>query len=224
MDSTNRRNNRKWQVLCWNIRGINSSNKWSAVKSKINESACDIVCLQETKRASFDQAYVKNFCPPSFDRFEYAPSTGASGGRIIAWKSSKFSAHVVFKSSFAISIECTSVISCDTWILTNVYAPCTSEDMQSFLDWFKNIAMPDDMDWLIIGDFNLIRKQTDRNKPGDNIQDMLKFNNAISYLRLEELRLTGQKFTWTNKQESPLLERLDWHLGLLPTQDHLYQL
>jgi hypothetical protein len=36
------------------------------------------------KRASFDQAYVKNFCPPSFDRFEYAPSTGASGGFIIA--------------------------------------------------------------------------------------------------------------------------------------------
>jgi exonuclease III len=84
MDSTNRRNNRKWRVLSWNIRGINSSNKWSAAKSKINESACDIVCLQEKKRASFDQAYVKNFYPPSFDRFEYAPSTGASGGFIIA--------------------------------------------------------------------------------------------------------------------------------------------
>jgi hypothetical protein len=102
---------------------------------------------------------------------------------------------VVFQSSFAISIECTSVISGDTWILTNVYAPCTPKGRQSFLDWFKNIDMPDDMDWLIIGDFNLIRKQTYRNKHGGNIQDMLNFNDAISYLRLEELRLTGQKFT-----------------------------
>jgi hypothetical protein len=106
--------------------------------------------------------------------------------------------------SFAISIECSSIISDDTWILTNVYAPCTSEGRQSFLDWFKNIDMPDGMDWLIIGDFNLTRKQIDRNKPGGNIQDWL-----INYLRLEELRLTGQKFTWTNKQESPLLEMLD---------------
>jgi hypothetical protein len=27
---------------------------------------------------------------------------------------------------------------------------------------------------------------------------------------LEKLRLHGNKFTWTNKQKSPLLERLDW--------------
>jgi hypothetical protein len=39
---------------------------------------------------------------------------------------------------------------------------------------------------------------------------MLKFNAAISNLRLEELQLIGNKFTWTNKQDMPLLERLDW--------------
>jgi hypothetical protein len=47
-------------------------------------------------------------------------------------------------------------------------------------------------------------------KPGGNIQDMLKFNTAINNLRLEELQLVGNKFTWTNKQDNPLLERLDW--------------
>jgi endonuclease/exonuclease/phosphatase family metal-dependent hydrolase len=36
------------------------------------------------------------------------------------------------------------------------------------------------------------------------------FNAAISNLRVEELNLLGNKFTWTNKQVSPLLERLDW--------------
>jgi hypothetical protein len=56
------------------------------------------------------------------------------------------------------------------------------------------------IDWLIIGDFNLIRRASDRNKPGGNIQDMLKFNAAISNLRLEELQLVDNKFTWTNKQ------------------------
>jgi hypothetical protein len=45
--------------------------------------------------------------------------------------------------------------------------------------------MPDDTYWLIIGDFDLIRQQSDRNKSGGNIQDMLNFNDAIIYLILE---------------------------------------
>lgn len=38
----------------------------------------------------------------------------------------------------------------------------------------------------------------------------LLFNEAISKLGLVELPLKGKRFTWTNKQFSPLLERLDW--------------
>jgi hypothetical protein len=61
-----------------------------------------------------------------------------------------------------------------------------------------------------VGDLNLIRRSSDRNKPGGNVHDMLRFNAAISNLWLKELKLYGNKYTWTNKQESPLLERLDW--------------
>jgi hypothetical protein len=39
---------------------------------------------------------------------------------------------------------------------------------------------------------------------------MFLFNDAISTLGLVELPLKGKRFTWTNKQRSPLLERLDW--------------
>jgi hypothetical protein len=40
--------------------------------------------------------------------------------------------------------------------------------------------MHDDMDWLIVGDFNFIRKPSDRNKEGGEVNDMLMFNEAIS--------------------------------------------
>jgi hypothetical protein len=62
----------------------------------------------------------------------------------------------------------------------------------------------------VVGDFNLLRKPDDRNRPGGNISEMLEFNAAISNQRLEELKLYGTKYIWTNKQLSPLLERLDW--------------
>jgi hypothetical protein len=42
------------------------------------------------------------------------------------------------------------------------------------------------------------------------VQEMMHFNEVISNQRLEELKLNGNKFTWTNKQSSPLLKRLDW--------------
>jgi exonuclease III len=87
---------RAWHILCWNIRGINAEAKWDAVKSKINESACDIICLQETKREFFDSNYVKNFFPVQFDNFEFIPSIGASGGSIIVWNGSKFTGLLAF--------------------------------------------------------------------------------------------------------------------------------
>jgi hypothetical protein len=36
------------------------------------------------------------------------------------------------------------------------------------------------------------------------------FNEAISALGLIKLPLKGKRFTWSNKQHPPLLERLDW--------------
>ena len=107
MDSTNC--NRSWNVLCWNIRGINADNKWESIRNKITESKCDIISIQETKREFFYLTYIRNFCPRSFDNFCFIPSVGASGGILIVWKSSIFSGHEVFQNRFAISMEFSSI-------------------------------------------------------------------------------------------------------------------
>jgi hypothetical protein len=66
---------------------------------------CDIVCLQETKKEAFDAAFIRKICPATFDRFELLPSVGASGGILIAWKSSVFDGQQVFVNEFAISVQ-----------------------------------------------------------------------------------------------------------------------
>jgi hypothetical protein len=70
--------------------------------------------------------------------------------------------------------------------------------------------MSDDMDWIIMGDFNFMRSSSDRDKEGGDINGMLLFNEAISNLGIIELPLKGRKFTWSNMQQDHLLERLDW--------------
>jgi exonuclease III len=81
---------RKWHVLCWNVRGLNAEIRQREVRSKIDESECDIICLQETKCEAFDWRLIRKFCPKKFDSFVFSPSIGASGGILILWNSSVF--------------------------------------------------------------------------------------------------------------------------------------
>jgi hypothetical protein len=83
-------NNRNWNILCWNVRGINSEGKCDALRNKIEENACTIFCLQESKRDSFDTQYIRNFAPKRFDNFDYIRSVGALGAILVGWNSSVF--------------------------------------------------------------------------------------------------------------------------------------
>ena len=56
-------NKRSWNILNWNVRGIISSARWDDIRQKIDESACCIMIFQETKRDSFDLAYIKKIAP-----------------------------------------------------------------------------------------------------------------------------------------------------------------
>lgn len=98
----------------------------------------------------------------------------------------------------------------DSWLLTNIYGPCTHDGKRSFIQWLKQYTVNDVDNWLLVGDFNLIRKPENRNRPGGDVTEMLMFNDVISSLELVELPLYGRNYTWTNKHPTPLMERLDW--------------
>jgi exonuclease III len=74
---------RTWKIINWNLRGINTFKRWLNLASKIDEFGCDIICLQETKGEAFHLEYIRNFRPMKFNKIEFLPSVGASGGLII---------------------------------------------------------------------------------------------------------------------------------------------
>jgi exonuclease III len=180
------------------------------VHSKIEESDCDIICLQETKCEVFDWRLIKKFCTRNFDRFAYSPSAGASGGIIVLWKSSIFEGILVEVHSFAVVVKFTSVHDNSSWHLVSVYGPCGGPERDVFVSWIFNLQIPLCDNWLLLGDFNFIRSQLNRNKPGGDTNDMFLFNDIIGHLGLLELPLKGRKYTWSNMQNNPLLEQLDW--------------
>lgn len=168
MDS-NSSNNRSDKVLFWNIRGINSQEKWDAIREKINESACHVLCLQETKRESFDSFYIRKFCLRSLDKFTFFPSIGASRGILTAQNSSLFDGTVIQSNSYAIKVELFSRLDNSTIHISNVYGPANSTQKQGFITWLMNLDTSEFEDWVLGGDFNLIKGPENRNKPGEEV-------------------------------------------------------
>jgi endonuclease/exonuclease/phosphatase family metal-dependent hydrolase len=72
------------------------------------------------------------------------------------------------------------------------------------------LQVDDEVNWMFIGDFNFYRSLENRNKEGGNMQDIMTFNKVISNLGLQEIPLKGRSYTWSNMQQDPLLEQLDW--------------
>jgi exonuclease III len=117
-------NTRNWHILCWNIHGINASEKWDAVREKIEESSCSVICLQETKRDHFDTSYIRKFAPRRFDKFDFIPSIGASGRILVIWNSTIFLGNVLDKQRFGITVQFISTHNNDIWKLTSLRPLC----------------------------------------------------------------------------------------------------
>jgi hypothetical protein len=91
-----------------------------------------------------------------------------------------------------------------------VYQPCKGIERDNFVSSLYNLDIPLSENWLLLGDFNFIRSQDNRNNLGDDMNDIFLFKEIISHLGLLELPLKGRAFTWSNMQKEPLLEQLDW--------------
>ena len=70
------------------------------------------------------------------------------------------------------------------------------------------------------GDFTVIRKSEEKNKPGGYDHWSFVFNAIIDQAGLRELPLNGRKFTWANNLEEPKYEKLDRILICPNWEDH----
>jgi hypothetical protein len=63
--------------------------------------------------------------------------------------------------------------------------------------------------WLILGDFNLIYLDADKNNDKVNRRMMLRFRRALNHLEVKEIQLVDRKYTWSNSQQLPTMSRID---------------
>lgn len=160
-----------------------------------------IVCLQESKLNSIDNAKAHSF--------NFVRADGTHGRIVTVWNANMFTPSAHTARMYTLTSTFTSTTSHFSITLTNVYAPSQLQESPAFLYELSTIASSIDGPWLIVGDFNFTRGVEDRNNSTTHNMLTAAFNNSIETLALLELPLLDPLFTWSNNQNQRILTRLD---------------
>jgi exonuclease III len=198
-------------LLGWNVRGLNDQDRKDTVHETIANSSCHIACLQETKLQHilpFDAAYIGGFRLKSF---VYKPANGTRGGILLLWDDSMVSISNATISEFSLSadVSLSNASENGDFKITSVYGPTDNALKDQFFAELIGLKPPRGGRWLVLGDFNQIRRARDKSKGNVNRSRMVRFRDALQSCELNEIHLQNRRFTWSNERASPTLCKLD---------------
>ncbi|XP_073355144.1 uncharacterized protein [Aegilops tauschii subsp. strangulata] len=196
------------EMVCWNVRGLNSPAKKDALRELADSMKVAIWCILETKLVHVDTYIIMRCLGPAYDGFAYLPSSDTRGGIFIAWDSSQvLISNTVLDSNFITGYV--SPREGQPWWLSVVYGP--QEDAQK-------ITMMEELTarrglcpgpWMAVGDFNMILNALDKNNSLLDRRMMGHFKRFVDDNALKELFLHGRRFTWSNERENPTMTKID---------------
>ncbi|GKV20736.1 hypothetical protein SLEP1_g30818 [Rubroshorea leprosula] len=167
---------------CWReaeeLWGLGDSKKRRGLRDLIRKEGAYIVFIQESKMEVCDDRKCKYIWGGDNCRWVMKAAHGKSGDKLPCY-------------------------------FLNVYAPCDS--LGKKLLWKEILDLMEVCDggnWCIGGDFNAIRSREEKRGRHFNNTAMRDFNSFIEEAGLEDLPLTGRKFTWF-KSDGSAMSRLD---------------
>jgi exonuclease III len=133
------------------------------VRTLVDSARFDVVCLQETKMVDVSRFLLLRMLGPAFDNFIFLPSVGASGGiLLVAWKNSIGVYAGSRVDEHSVSVNFHSSTGSPRW-LTCVYGPQGNHEKIQFLQSLREIRALCTGPWLVLGDFNLILREEEKN-------------------------------------------------------------
>ena len=118
----------------------------------------------ETKLESISKWKLRTFLPAHLDGHAVMPSSGPAGGILVAWDTSLVFGQVVALHKYHLTVRLASTGSNSSVLLTTVYAPCIAQDRPLFFETLAVVVGQVNEPWMIIGDFNMYRSETDKSR------------------------------------------------------------
>ena len=144
--------------------------------------------------------------------FQFKPATGplgTRGGILILWNEDFVDIKDFVQRTYSLSAT-VSLKECQTtFLITVVYGPTRESAKQTFLRELRGIKPSDNSKWLVLGDFHIIYKASDKNNANLNRRQMRIFQETLNACELKEIALQNRRYTWSNEQDSPTLVKLN---------------
>ena len=99
-----------------------SGAKWAAIRRLISKHKVDIVCIQETKKESFNKGICQSIWGDSSASWDNVPSVQAAGGLLWLWNNSVYEVERKEKGRNFLMLEGRWVNNNQRMFLVNVYA------------------------------------------------------------------------------------------------------
>ncbi|XP_071689276.1 uncharacterized protein [Rutidosis leptorrhynchoides] len=188
-------------TISLNIRGLGQMGKITWLKRICNKEKPKILGLQETKSEQTQDNIIESFWGNPDFKFVQKDSVGASGGIITIWDCNNFTFDHTIEGEFFLAI-CGSWVGYDAKIaFINVYGPHSSSKKLRLWSELSSLVNSLTIPFIIFGDFNEVRKASERMNCEFNQQWATNFNNFINNFGLIDIPLGGK-----NSPESALKE------------------
>jgi exonuclease III len=173
--------------VIWNCQGLGKSVKSEFLRDVIMKEKVNFIGLQETNKKDFDESWLNFISGNKNFVWVWSPPNGRSGGLLVGFDSDMFDVREKELGEFMIRLLVIQKDSGFIWNFINVYGAAQNDQKQNFLSELSSFCSKCSHPLLIGGDFNILRRESDKNKPGG----------------------TGRQFTWSNNRNPPTFEKLD---------------
>ena len=196
------------KILTWNIRESGSSCKTRAIKKDICKNNPDLVILQEVKRETIDRVFVASVWRSRFKEWVVLPSIGRSRDILMIWDVRSVKIKESLVGDFFVSVLVEDNLRGDWWF-SGVYGPTKRSFRSGFWDKLSGVKEICNDRWCVGGDFNVVRRVSEKLNNLTNTRSMREFDSLIRKLDLADPNLSHARFTWSNFRDYPICCRLD---------------
>ncbi|KAK0580059.1 hypothetical protein LWI29_035797 [Acer saccharum] len=179
-------------IFFWNIRGLGNSS--GRLKSLIKKFNVDLFAISEPFAAEDRMVRLGNLLS-----YHHFISNEIQGGKLwIFWKDF---------NAFEVTLITTQMVS--GWfvkegqriLVSFVYAKCSYAERRELWRHLEENQVSD-FPWVVLGDFNVIRRDAERIGGSPRpLLSMMEFNDCLHHCGIVDLRNTGQRMSWCNGRE-----------------------
>lgn len=191
--------------LIWNCRGVGKKGIATCLTDLIRDHSLDFMVLKK----DLSPKCLRRLDPFGLFNWEWIPSRGKSGGVLCGVRHDTLDIISCTKGKYILQMVLDDKRKKIVWGLLVVYGSAHEESKEEFLVELASMCSNMKVPYIVGGDFNILRHSGEKNKSFSICKSTNLFNSVINTLALREIHISGGKYTWTNNQAHPTLEKLD---------------